>query len=853
MGKQARQTPREASPEQLYLQGGLPRHPNAVPGLWLQQGDVIRAYPAHENTADLALELPTGTGKTLPALLIAEWIRRDNNSLVAYATPTVQLAEQVMQTAEREGIPAVQLTGSYSDWDALSEARYVGGDAVAVTTYSTIFNSSPKLEQPRLLIFDDAHAADQFVGSQYAAEIDRREDPNGYLSVITALGPLLDPLVLQRLTFPPADGSSLGLLRLLYPGAHPAVVAALDAALSGVWSQRFARVMLRDCLPACCVYVTATAISIRPLIPPTSTNRIFRDAKQRIYLSATLGSAGELERAFGRTGIVRLGPTGPGQPRSGRRFFVFPELTTGAQTDQLTTAIISSSGKAVVLTQDTVDAAERTALDLAPQGMGVFGREFLKTHGLSSFAAMRQGVLGLANRFDGLDLPGDACRVVVLDGLPDATSLQDRFLSERANAQTAMAERLRARVVQGAGRCTRGPNDYAVVVIKGTDLTRYFAKPAVKKALEPELQMEVEFGYQNSANQDPDDVLQNAKEFLRQSDLWRNQGEPAVQQFRPAAGSLLPPGSQALEDAAPFEVNAWEQANRGEWLAASATMLNAVWKVAEGGEATRGYRALLLFFASCWQQMGATSESHRAAARDLRRQAVGAAGKCTWIAEVSPLPDDLSIGPQPTDLVAIQTITHMLADGSFRPVKTTSAIGTAVQNLTNTDAAIYEQALVEVGLRLGADSSKPKGQGRCDAAWIWGNQLWITLEAKSEQHDQKTLPLKDLRQANTQLDQLAADLGAATTPAGSVSVIISPRLTVDPRHAPAANANLFLAGTDDVLRLARDVQAAWTELVASPPRDETPAARQRVGELLSQFGCLPSQVLDRLTQTRIRP
>ena len=51
------------------------------------------------DTPDLALELPTGTGKTLPGLLIADWVRRVRSARVAYACPTVQLARQVSETA----------------------------------------------------------------------------------------------------------------------------------------------------------------------------------------------------------------------------------------------------------------------------------------------------------------------------------------------------------------------------------------------------------------------------------------------------------------------------------------------------------------------------------------------------------------------------------------------------------------------------------------------------------------------------------------------------------------------------------------------------------------------------------
>jgi Rad3-related DNA helicase len=97
-------------------------------------------------------------------------------------------------------------------------------------------------------------------------------------------------------------------------------------------------------------------------------------------------------------------------------------------------------------------------------------------------------VCGLAARYDGLDLPGDDCRVVVLNGKPDADNLQERFLSQNVRAGAALAERVRTRIVQGVGRCTRGPNDWAVVIVLGADLTTYMVRPEIRRALDPELQ-----------------------------------------------------------------------------------------------------------------------------------------------------------------------------------------------------------------------------------------------------------------------------------------------------------------------------------------------------------------------------
>lgn len=87
IGKTKRAVQQFSSPEELYLSGTLPRTTAAVDSLWLHQGDVIRAYvESYQHTSDLALELPTGTGKILPGLLIGEWVRRKAGGPVIYAT-----------------------------------------------------------------------------------------------------------------------------------------------------------------------------------------------------------------------------------------------------------------------------------------------------------------------------------------------------------------------------------------------------------------------------------------------------------------------------------------------------------------------------------------------------------------------------------------------------------------------------------------------------------------------------------------------------------------------------------------------------------------------------------------------
>ncbi len=111
-------------------------------------------------------------------------------------------------------------------------------------------------------------------------------------------------LLLQRLEDDPGAHHQV---RLLCPSLNPGVLAELDKALSRLPPPLSYQVaMIRNGLEACMVYLSYGAVQIRPVVPPTFENAPFARIKQRLYLSATLGGGGELERAFGRPSITRL-------------------------------------------------------------------------------------------------------------------------------------------------------------------------------------------------------------------------------------------------------------------------------------------------------------------------------------------------------------------------------------------------------------------------------------------------------------------------------------------------------------------------------------------------------------------
>ena len=130
------------------------------------------------------------------------------------------------------------------------------------------------------------------------------------------------------------------------------LIAAIDANAAGT-NVQYAWRRIRESLPACNIYVSPHQILIRPFIAPTKTFRPFEEARQRIYMSATLGEGGELERTTGRRLIYRLpSPKGYDRQTMGRRYFMFP-CRSLSEDDAAALAVdliaVAKHGRALVL------------------------------------------------------------------------------------------------------------------------------------------------------------------------------------------------------------------------------------------------------------------------------------------------------------------------------------------------------------------------------------------------------------------------------------------------------------------------------------------------------------------------
>jgi hypothetical protein len=840
-----------------------------VGALWSHQADQLRTYAEkHRDTSDVALELPTGSGKTLVGLLISEWRRRALGQRVAYACPTKQLARQVLQKAHDQGIPAVLLIGSHRSWDQAELARYARGDAIVVTTYSTIFNSNSYLADAQTLVFDDAHAAEGFVAEAWALSVE--SDMDEYGALFDALGDSVEPSFVTRMLAQAGLAADFSEVRLIPVGAVARHAEDIDRVLAGLQGDAAYRFkMLRANLTACLFYVSRREFYIRPMIPPTFEHEPFTDPFQRLYLSATLGAAGELERAFGRADIKRV-PVPPAWDRtgSGRRFFVFPDLAPApvqaapaeaADNDAQLEAeehehgaglvgdLLDLAKKRLLLTPDD-DSARRIANLLKIPAKERFIVKDADT-GIQPFIDAVSGTLLAPNRYDGMDLAAEACRMLLMSGLPTASHLQDRFLEVKLRAGEVLHERIRTRVLQGVGRCTRGRKDWAVVVVAGEDVLRFLSLAEVRKSLPVELQAEIAFGLEQS--QEPADVvLSLAESALEQDDIWQEDAEPELARLRREASRVAQPNVAELAASAVREVRAWTYAWQQDWDSAARMAVEVYESLQVTG--LRPYRALWAYLGSAWSALASSDNASPAALRsaELLRMAHGAAVGTTWLKEVQPLPS-ATYDSDPLDEQGVEGILVALKGRLSAAAKFERYSSSMLANLNQQQHSKYEQGLVALGGLLGAKSYKPPGQGRADAAWVWASQ-WMTLEAKSEQQSAGMLSMDYVRQTNTQLSSLAADRTAERPPEGSISVIVTPRRVVDPDAVPIAAAHLYLVEPKLVLDVAHDLVRAWKELHGMAKGVPGEILHADVARVLWEHRVLPTQVRERLSRDPIR-
>ena len=438
----------------------LPSLDGAPNDLWRGQAEALRRWNEKREERDVVVSLTTGAGKTVVGLLIAQSLVNEGLRNVVYLCSTNDL---VMQTSkEADGIGVAHTTRMDGQW---SNDLFETEKGFCITNYAALFNGYSLIarkHRPEAIVFDDAHVAEGVMRDAFTLTVTLKDHPELYRAITGLFAHHFTDLAI-RSRFEKAAGTGGGEMVMAAPRGMIERSAQLSQILSEHVPQNrnlsYAYAHLQDHLAACSLVIADGILEIAPPFVPALSLRSFQTDVRRVYLSATLQSQVEFVRAFGRKPSAVIAPEN--DAGNGERLILDARPVDGGFGPDFVSKL-AKTRKAVVAVPSYIRATRWKVLSEPPKP-----KDF--TDRLNAFRAAQNGAFVLVSRADGIDLPADTCRIMIMEGVPTGSSLLERLQYEHLEMQAAQDRRIAGRITQLFGRINRGRNDYGVFLIEGRD------------------------------------------------------------------------------------------------------------------------------------------------------------------------------------------------------------------------------------------------------------------------------------------------------------------------------------------------------------------------------------------------
>ena len=699
---------------------------------------------------DIAIELPTGAGKSLISLLIAEtW--RQNGYKVAILTANKTLARQMKKEAEELGIPSVIMEGRGVDIPSQDKRAYHRAVKVAIMNYWVYFNQNPVLDPADLLIMDDAHLAEHCLHSLYSVEISKVDHKELFSEVVnelirkfpeyTVLHDAIDENAPQNT--PPELLSFIDQISIssrLKEIVDSSEIIRTDTSLKFRWER------IRNSINEANIYLGLTSIWIRPYIYPLNDNNQLQSTKQRLYMSATVGDPGDLCRRLGVRNIDKIiMPAALSEATNGRRLIVMNKIEDSDIPERLQTAILETlkfHPKSIWLCSSEKEAFK----------MRVVVMEWLNANGFNGhpywiltnlgdeierFKESEKGHLFIAGRFDGMDFKGSECRLVILTTLPRAINLQEEFFCAYLRDSEFMSKRMNQRIIQALGRCNREETDYGIYVLADRRFATHFGRDSSRRGIPKNITAEIDIA--EDATEDSQDVLIESIDSFISGDFTNFDLKL----------------HDALENAPSFQLNGTNSSSNDEVLGWTALFSSKNYRIAADKfkacydvAVSKNQVEVGAFFAWCQAKAlyleGITSNpAHKELALEILEHAVVRGGQSSWFnrmrASLYRAMQSASSTVTPSiencSSIMIQRFDDLLENLGTRGNRFQKWCDKIQNYLESESHNEYQVGLKELGMLLGYNSTIPMHSAAADCQWrgVFGNSMEVvTFEAKIE-------------------------------------------------------------------------------------------------------------------------
>nr|WP_315083992.1 helicase C-terminal domain-containing protein [uncultured Campylobacter sp.] len=484
------------------------------------QTDVLEKWFEQRDENATVIKMNTGSGKTLAGLLILESCLRENKGPCIYVVPDKYLVEQVKNEADMLGINATI---------AIQSIEFETSKKILICNAYQLFNGQSKfgIGKPEIeigsVVIDDAHACIDIINKQFTITINQEDNKNLYNQIFRLfINDIRNQSQSLATKLELNEPNTIGLVPFWnWQDKHQEVFKFIiengDDDL-----KKFNLKLIERNFELCRCVVSSSRIEITPHVIPIQEFVSFENAKRKIFMTATLVDDSILSTHFNISEEYLNKPITPKIVNDiGERLIFAPHRIDSDMTMKDIQKMLQKLANDLKCNISIISPSFQKSEIWKHMATNVTNKDNIKECVKELKDKNTKGtIVVFTNRYDGIDLPNEACRILVIDGLPNAQTLIDQ-LNEgylQGDDDKILNQKIQ-KIEQGMGRGIRSNSDYCIVLLLGYDLAKITAKHKDKFSEATKQQFELSEEVMEDCK-NIEDIQTTIVQVLRRDENW---------------------------------------------------------------------------------------------------------------------------------------------------------------------------------------------------------------------------------------------------------------------------------------------------------------------------------------------
>lgn len=426
---------------------------------------------------DVIVKLHTGEGKTLIGLLMLQSRLNAGKGPAIYVCPNIQLAKQTARDAVKFGVLHILDIGGTDIPEEVLEGKKIWITYIQrVFNGRTIFGLGTSGVSLGTMVIDDSHACIDSIRSSTSIRIPRMHPM--YQTILSIFESELKQQ--GEGTFLDIQGNDYCTEILPIPywawNNNTEDIAQLFYNNADEEPLRFVYPLIKDILRDCVAYVSSIGIEIVANYSLTHRFLFFVNCKQRIFMSATTQDDSFFIKGFGLKKDTILNPLMDKTKKwSGEKMILFPTRVDESITLELMRKYVCQSSLKEIVKCVALVPSRRVAEEYRQLGATVVSQDNIvsELENLRAEGIANPHTVVFVNRYDGIDLADNQCRILMIDSKPSMGMLSDKYEESCREDSDIVSTKVAQKIEQGLGRSVRSEKDYSVIMMVGEDLVRF--------------------------------------------------------------------------------------------------------------------------------------------------------------------------------------------------------------------------------------------------------------------------------------------------------------------------------------------------------------------------------------------